>query len=294
MSQIQRIPESAAGQRLDVALTELLGMTRSQVQRALKERRITVDGEQRVAKWPVSGGEQVELTAQNDVAETEVPELTILYEDDDVLAIDKPAGLVAHVTESGRVQPTVADFAAAQGVEDEDDERPGIVHRLDKDTSGVMLLAKNPEAKAYLQQQFHDRRVNKRYIALVRGRLKDDEATITLPIGRNRNTPVKRSVSPQGRPAITHYRVIERLPGACLVQVNLETGRTHQIRVHFAHLGHPVVGDSLYGESDRQLGRQFLHAEHIDFVGRDGKLVSVDSPLPPELQNYLISLRKEV
>ncbi|TAK89663.1 RluA family pseudouridine synthase [Patescibacteria group bacterium] len=294
MSQAQRIPESAAGQRLDVALSQLLGQTRSQVQRMLKEQRVKVDSELRPAKWQVEGGEQITVTQPEPQVGFEAPDLTILYEDDDVMAIDKPAGLVVHDTETGRMQPTVAAFAAAQGVEDDDDDRQGIVHRLDKDTSGVMLLAKNPKAKAYLQQQFRERKVDKRYIALVRGRLNEDEATIKLPIGRNRTTPIKRAVLPHGRQAVTHYQVLERLAGACLVSIGLETGRTHQIRVHFAHLGHPVVGDTLYGEPTPGLNRQFLHAEQIEFVAPSGKTVKVSSPLPQELSDYLDALRNKV
>lgn len=294
MSQKQHIPESAVGLRLDVALAELLSQTRSYVQRQLKEGAITVDGADRPAKWLVQGGEAIEVATTPAQSQPEPPQLTILYEDKDILAIDKPAGLVVHATESGKLQPTVADFAAAHGVVDADTERPGIVHRLDKDTSGVMLLAKHPAAKEYVQQLFRERKVHKSYIALVRGRLKDDEATISLPIDRNRNTPIKRAVQPQGRPAVTHYKVLERLPGCCLVDIELETGRTHQIRVHFAHLGHPVVGDSLYGDPTPELSRQFLHAQQISLTSPSGKLIAVESPLPPELEGYLQNLRARV
>jgi 23S rRNA pseudouridine1911/1915/1917 synthase len=174
-------------------------------------------------------------------------------------------------------------------VVDADSERPGIVHRLDKDTSGLLVLAKNPTAKAFLQDQFKQRTIAKTYLALVRGRLSEPEAVIRLPIGRNRNQPVKRAVVPGARPAETAYRVIREYPGATLVEVTLHTGRTHQIRVHFSHLGHPVLGDTMYGERQRSvgLGRQFLHAARLGFTAPSGRAVEVESPLPADLAAFL-------
>ncbi|HUC20882.1 MAG TPA: RluA family pseudouridine synthase [Candidatus Polarisedimenticolaceae bacterium] len=219
-------------------------------------------------------------------------DLTVLYEDEDVLAIDKPAGLVVHNAETATVQPTVADFARERGVVDTDDERPGIVHRLDKDTSGVMLISKHMEAKAFLQRQFKQRGVEKTYIALLRGRLREPHAIIRLPIGRHRKQPVKRAVIPGGREAVTEYWVRETYPGASLVEIRLHTGRTHQIRVHFSHLGNPVIGDTFYGEKQRPAGltRQFLHAAKISLELPSGKRVTVESPLPPELESFLQNL----
>ncbi len=226
------------------------------------------------------------------MSERSVPELRVLYEDQDVIAVDKPAGLVVHPAETATVQPTVADFARSRGVIDPDDERPGIVHRLDKDTSGILLLAKHPQAKAWLQRQFKERRVKKTYIALLRGRLTPDEAIIKLPIGRHRKQPVKRAVVPGGREATTQYRVVRPYPGTTLAEVDLQTGRTHQIRVHFAHLGHPVIGDQFYGEKQRPTGlsRQFLHAAQLQFVLPSGTEITLKSGLPKELSNYLQSL----
>lgn len=208
------------------------------------------------------------------------------------MAVDKPAKLVVHNAETATIQPTVADFARERGVIDTDDERPGIVHRLDKDTSGVMLLAKHPEAKAFLQHQFKQREVQKTYIALVRGRLREKHAIIRLPIGRHRKQPVKRAVVPGGREAVTEYRVREVYPGASLVEISLHTGRTHQIRVHFSHLGNPVIGDTFYGEKalPQGLTRQFLHAEKIRLNLPSGKPVTITSPLPSELELYLQNL----
>ncbi|HEX7259996.1 MAG TPA: RluA family pseudouridine synthase [Candidatus Saccharimonadia bacterium] len=219
----------------------------------------------------------------------QVPNLTVLYEDDDVLAIDKPAGLVVHDAETATIQPTVADFARQQGVIDPDSDRPGIVHRLDKDTSGVMLIAKHPEAKAFLQRQFKQRQVEKSYIALVRGRLRQEHAIIRLPIGRHRKQPVKRAVIPGGRASVTEYWVREVYAGASLVEISLHTGRTHQIRVHFSYLGNPVIGDTFYGEKQlpRGLTRQFLHAAQISLELPSHKKVTIESPLPSELESYL-------
>lgn len=294
MSQSYQIPAEAAGERLDVVLAQITRQTRSQLQKQLKAGRIVLNGKEVSAKFVVQGGETVSMEAAPTAEAPEVPDLQVLYEDNDVIAVDKPAGLVVHLPESGRSMPTVAAYAASVGVEDDDEERPGIVHRLDRDTSGVLLIAKHPDSKRYLQEQFRNRQIHKTYLALVRGRLQSDEATIRLPIDRSRKQPTKRAVVPGGQEAITHYRVIEQLSGASLVEVELETGRTHQIRVHLAHLGHPVIGDELYGAADKRLGRQYLHATELSFTNMDGKKVTVKSPLPPDLSNYLQELRSRV
>jgi 23S rRNA pseudouridine1911/1915/1917 synthase len=290
------IEEQQDGERVDVALARQLAASRSQIHKQLKSGQITRAGEATL----VNPSEQVRTGERFVVAPTvveatpAVPQLTILYEDDDMLVIDKPAGLVVHTSESGRVQPTVAAFAAAHGVVDSDTARPGIVHRLDKDTSGVMVIAKNPAAKLELQRQFKERTVGKTYLALVRGRLSQEEAIIELPIGRDRNRPVKRAVVAGARPAVTRYRSLRAYPKATLVEVELQTGRTHQIRVHFAHLGHPVVGDILYGDAKRprELTRQWLHAASLRLTTPSGTPLTVESPLPPDLANYLQTLEE--
>jgi 23S rRNA pseudouridine1911/1915/1917 synthase len=286
------LPPETVGQRLDLALTAATGLSRSQLQRQLKQGLVCVNGAVAGAKYAVVGGEAVTIEEVAPAAVPAVPHLPILYEDDDVLVVDKPAGLIVHTSESGRSEPTVAAFAHAQGVQDEDSVRPGIVHRLDKDTSGAMVIAKNPKAKAELQRQFRARSVRKTYTALVRGHLQEAEAIMNLPIGRNRKRPVERAVIPGGRPAVTHYRVISTYPGASLVEVDLQTGRTHQIRVHFSHIGHPIIGDRLYGSKGAvpELPRQFLHAASLAFQSPSGRAVRVTSPLPPDLRHYLASL----
>lgn len=290
------ITAATSGQRLDTALATLTGRSRHQIERAIKEGRVQSNGRAVVTKQATVVGQSFELTDAETEAPCAAPDLVILYQDDDIIAIDKPAGLVVHASESGRSQPTVAAFAAAQGIIDEDTERPGIVHRLDKDTSGVMLLAKHPVSKHWLQQQFKQRLVGKTYTALVRGHLRENQAIIRLPVGRDRRAPVKRAVVPGGREAVTEYKVIRPLKSSSLVEITLHTGRTHQIRVHFQHLGHPVLGDTFYGESKRPPGltRQFLHANRIEVLTPTGKTIEVVSPLPPDLQAFLRELEKPV
>lgn len=283
------IPSESAGERLDVALAKAGGRTRAQAQKLLKEHRVTLRGQIATPRMTVSGGEELELTLGKEPPQPPPPGLKVLFEDNDMLAVDKPAGLAVHVGETGRPQPTVAAFAAAR-VDDDDRERPGIVHRLDKETSGVLLIAKHPRAKQWLQKQFHDRLVDKHYEALVRGRLRQPEASIKLPVGRSRKYPTKRAVLPGGRMAVTHYRLRRQYPGASLVDVKPETGRTHQIRVHFAHLGHPVIGDSLYGAAEPALRRFFLHAASVSLISPAGRRVTIRSPLPAELKAYLAAL----
>lgn len=293
MTRRVQVPDSAGGQRLDVVLAEQLGESRSQVQKLIKNGLVTTnDGSAVDAKQAAVPGQELIVAEAPTEPVSAVPDITILYEDDDVLVVDKPAGLVVHAPETGREQPTVAAFAAAHGIVDDDPERPGIVHRLDKDTSGALVLAKNPAAKAFLQRQFKDRLVGKTYVALVRGHLQEPEAVIRLPIGRHRSQPVKRAVVSGGRPAETRYRTLRPYARETLIEVQLHTGRTHQIRVHFSHLGHPVIGDTLYGSRQRPAGlhRQFLHAGRLEFEAPSGKRVVVESPLPPELQTFLDGL----
>ena len=295
MSRKVIIPDSAAGERLDVVLAKVTGQSRSSLQKLFKEGKITIDGQTASAKQTAAESQKVEISDLEVDEMPPAPSLEVLYEDDDLMVVEKPSGLAVHLSESGRPQPTVAAFAKEYGVVDEEDDRPGIVHRLDKDTSGLLVIAKNPASKEFLQQQFKDRKVEKTYIALVRGHMPEDEATINLPIERDRKRPTKRAVIPGGRGSITHYKVIEQLDGYSLLEIKLETGRTHQIRVHFSHLGHPVAGDDLYGgPAIRDLKGQFLHAAKISFTSPSGERVEVESELPVDLKNTLESLRKEV
>jgi 23S rRNA pseudouridine1911/1915/1917 synthase len=295
MSQKIVIPDSAAGERLDIVLANLTGASRSAIQKLFKAGKIEINGEPLVAKQQAIPG-QVIFIGQLEVEEMPPsPQLEVLFEDNDLLVVEKPSGLAVHLSESGRAQATVAAFAKDYGVIDDEDERPGIVHRLDKDTSGLLVIAKNPEAKSFLQGQFRNRKVEKTYLALVRGRMASPQATINLPIERDRKQPTKRAVVPGGRASVTHYQVIEEFEGFSLLEIKLETGRTHQIRVHFSHLGHPVAGDELYGGPHiKGLKGQFLHASKISFIAPSEERIDIESPLPENLKNILESLREKV
>lgn len=290
------ITAAQEGKRLDSALAELSGESRSQVSRWFDNGYVTRnDSAQRASATAEAGMEIVVSLPEVSEAIAELPDVTILYEDDDVIIIDKPAGLLVHDTEAGSSDATVAQWAADR-VMDEDPDRPGIIHRLDRETSGVLVLAKHPAAKTYLQERWRDRDVKKTYQTLVIGSVDPAEATINLPIARKRAQPTKRAVVAGGRPSVSHYSTVGVYPGATLLEVDLETGRTHQIRVHLSHIGHPVVGDSLYGGRPSKtsplpkLDRQFLHASRIQLTGPSGQQIDVASPLPPELQEYLAHL----
>jgi 23S rRNA pseudouridine1911/1915/1917 synthase len=189
---------------------------------------------------------------------------------------------------------TVADFARSRTT-DTDTERPGIVHRLDRDTSGLLIIAKHAAAKAYLQAQFKTHKVHKLYTLLVVGRLEPETAVIDLPVGRHPSKPLQQSVTPGGRPSQTAYRATHAYNGYTLVEARPQTGRTHQLRVHFAALGHPVAGDITYGLPKRQLrlNRQFLHAAGLELTLPSGKPLRLTSPLPADLQQVIDQLSQE-
>ena len=222
--------------------------------------------------------------------EPEAIPLRIIYEDEDLLVVDKPAGMTVHPA-PGQTRHTLVnallahcrDLSGVGGV-----LRPGIVHRLDKDTSGLLLVAKNDRAHADLSRQLKERAVEKGYLALVRGRMEQAEGVIEGAIGRDPRNRKRMAIVEGGRPARTAYRVREYLDGMTLVEVAPSTGRTHQIRVHFAAAGHPIVGDALYGKPSALVGRQFLHAYRLAFRHpRDGRHVAFESPLPPDLEEAL-------
>jgi len=222
------------------------------------------------------------------------PELRIVHLDDDLAVIDKPAGLVVHPAPSHSGPTLVSELGDLLG--GGDPERPGIVHRLDKDTSGLMVVARGPEALAALQGAVREREVERRYLALAGGRLASRTGTIDAPIGRATRRRTRMAVAgAASREARTHFEVLELLPRESYVEARLETGRTHQIRAHFAAIGHPLVGDSTYGGKDRYgLGRQFLHAHRLAFRHpRTGAPLDFTSPLPADLAAALEVARGE-
>jgi 23S rRNA pseudouridine1911/1915/1917 synthase len=286
------VPAGAAAERLDVFLAAALGESRSQVQRWLKAGQVQVNGSVARASYePVAGDQVVVEPAIAAVAPAAAPELPIVYEDADLLVIDKPAGLAVHGGNGRAGEPTVAEALRGRTT-DPDPDRPGIVHRLDRDTSGLLVVAKSAAAKAQLQAQWRERQVAKTYLALVVGRLQSAEAVINLPLDRDPAHPTRRHVSPGGRPAITHYRTLAEYPGYTYVEARPETGRTHQLRVHFAALGHPIAGDVVYGPPKRPVGlmRQFLHATALSLVAPNGRRLELHSPLPADLSTVLSRL----
>lgn len=220
----------------------------------------------------------------------------IVYEDDDVIVFDKPAGLVTHPA-PGHEHGTLVNAVRAlrPDLELRDEARPGIVHRLDKDTSGLIVVAKNESSRRYLLRQWQTRTVVKRYTALVHGVIAEAEGTIDAPISRDPNNRKRMWVVPGGRPAVTHFHVVERFRDTTLVSIIIDTGRTHQIRVHFTYIGHPLVGDRTYGSRAFRypLDRQFLHATALTFQLPGDRLLEVETPIPPDLQTVLDSVRDE-
>ena len=253
-----------------------------------------VDGRTRPKSYRLEGGEELEIElppAPSAEIEPEDVELRIPYEDEHLLVVDKPAGVVVHPG-AGHTSGTLV-HALAGRTAGGDENRPGIVHRLDRDTSGLLVVARSDEAYERLQELVRNREVERRYVALVRGHPRSWRGRIDAPIGRDRDDPTRRSLDTDSpREAITHFEVDELLGAHALLDVRLETGRTHQIRVHLAAIDLPVVGDRVYGVVDRALGRQFLHANRLAFEHPfTGKPLEVESPLPDDLAEYLGRLR---
>jgi 23S rRNA pseudouridine1911/1915/1917 synthase len=287
-----------AGKRLDHFLQERLPQySRSRLQEWIKQGRVRVDGAGAKASHVLRGSEGVLIEPAALPPLKAVPEdlpLDILYEDDDVIAVNKPAGMVVHAG-AGRHTGTLTNalvhrFGQLSSVGGE--QRPGIVHRLDRYTSGVLLVARTDAAHRHLAQQFARRTTEKTYLALVEGSLKTDCGRIETPIIRD---PVRRTRMTtklgRGRAAITEYQVLRRFAGASYLEVKIGTGRTHQIRVHLASIGHPVIGDKLYGAAASPFGRYFLHAHKIGFSRPStGERIAITAPLPLELEEYLEQL----
>lgn len=292
-----KIMSGQAGQRLDILLTDMLDRSRSRSrwQKLINSEDIKVNGKSVKPSYQVETGDVVEITDQpaDENQAIEPPKLKTVYEDEFVLVVNKPAGLLVHAVPGRPSEPTLAGFAKTKST-DEDPDRPGIVHRLDRDTSGLMIIAKDAETKKYLQDQFRKHQVKKTYTLLVWGHLKETEALIDLPIGRQTDSAL-RTVAPTGKPSQTVYKVTREYPTHSLIEASPMTGRTHQLRVHFAHLGHPIVGDRLYGNpAQSQPGRLFLHASKLEFSNPKGAPISLTQPLPQELRQFLKTLDKPV
>jgi 23S rRNA pseudouridine1911/1915/1917 synthase len=316
-----------SGQRLDQFLASRLEVSRARVQELIAEENILVNDAPAKASLKLRGYERITILGPaarpplRAIAE-DIP-LNILYEDEDLAVINKPAGMMVHAgagaTDDARNRGTLVNallhhFGSLSAVGGE--TRPGIVHRLDKETSGLIVVAKNDDAHGKLATQFSRREVKKKYIALVHGWLKKDSGTVSASISRDRVRRTRMTTRhTEGREAVSHYRVVRRIESPygkfTLLEVNIDTGRTHQIRVHLSSLGHPVVGDTLYGAPRElkatrgrgqlstppalSLPRNFLHSAELELAHpRDGRRLKLETPLPPELQELLASIEKAV
>lgn len=289
------VPDEEGGERLDRVVTSRLADTsRSYVQRLIEQGDVLVNGAPARPSTKVAIGDEVEVRVPlPDEPEELTPAdilIPIAYEDDDLIVFDKPPGLVVHPA-PGHEHGTLANvfkWLRPDSVP-QDNLRPGIVHRLDKDTSGLIVVAKTEESRLHLLRQWQQRLVLKEYTALVVGQLPEDRATVDAPITRDPNNRRRMAVLPGGRPAVSHLSVVTRYPAYSLLNVRIETGRTHQIRVHCAFIRHPVAGDRLYGgvTRDLPLQRQFLHARRLRFDLPSGQPLELESPLPRDLQDVL-------
>ncbi len=330
------VPVEAAGQRLDHFLaTQLEGVSRSSVQLLLNQGDVRLNGEQPKPSLKLRGGESIVITGEPrptplKATAEDIP-LDVIFEDAHFAVVNKPAGMMVHAgsgqNEDARSRGTLVNallhrfrkLSSTGG-----DLRPGIVHRLDKDTSGLIVVAKNDAAHSALAELFSSRQISKTYIALVHGNVERPRGTITAAVGRDpmRRTRMTTKPTENARAAVSHYEVVRRLTTRfgkfTLINVRIETGRTHQIRVHMASIGHPVVGDSLYGASGQltdqvvaqaaqskaarrnadperlRLGRNFLHAARLEFQHpKTGKLLQLEAPLPPELEAFLSRIERD-
>ena len=291
-----------AGVRLDAFLSADGALTRSQAARLIAEGRVRVNGKPASKSARLSGGETVTVDVPQ-LRETALPPqdipLDVVYEDDDVIVVNKPTGLVVHPA-PGHPDGTLVNALlhhcgdSLSGIGGE--KRPGIVHRIDRDTSGLIIAAKNDAAHLALSAQLKDHSLSRTYECLVTGNMKQDSGTVDAPIGRSSADRKKMAVVPTGRRAVTHWEVVARYPGVTHLRCRLETGRTHQIRVHMAYIGHPILGDTVYGAKKPVPGLtgQCLHAAGLRFVHpRTGEPVELHCPLPPEFTAMLQKLQNK-
>jgi 23S rRNA pseudouridine1911/1915/1917 synthase len=298
------VPDGLAGERVDAALARMLGFSRTQAAELAAAGAVRLDGREVGKSDRLAAGGWLEVDVPDPRTEPApepepVPGMGIAYEDDDVVVVDKPVGVAAHPS-PGWTGPTVVGALAAAGYRVSTSgaaERQGIVHRLDVGTSGLMVVAKSEAAYSALKRAFKERTVDKVYHALAQGHPEPTVGTVDAPIGRHPSADYKFAVVADGKPSVTHYEVLEMLPAASLVEVHLETGRTHQIRVHFSALRHPLVGDLTYGAdpvlaSKVALTRQWLHAVRLGFEHPlSGRWVEVESAYPEDLDHALAVVR---
>lgn len=292
--------------RLDSYLTNKeLDLSRSMIQKLIEEKKITVNGKIEKASYKVQENDkiqiEIDLPKEVKIEAQEIP-IDIMYEDEDILVVNKPKGLVVHPA-NGNPDGTLVNAVMAicktslSGIGGE--LRPGIVHRLDKDTSGLLIIAKNDKAHIKMSDQIKDRKVKKTYIALVRGTIAENEATINMPIGRSTKDRKKMAVNKNGKEAITHFKVLNRYTTRkatyTLLEIKIDTGRTHQIRVHMAEIEHPIIGDTVYSNGKNEFGieGQCLHAQKLEFNHPiTGKFLKIEAPLPKYFEDVIKQLEQ--
>lgn len=296
------IDEENVGLRLDAFLSDSIeGQSRSYIQKLIEQEEVSVNGRSAKSNYKLRNGDLIEIHIPDPIpleVEAEEIDLDIVYEDEDVVVINKPQGMVVHPAH-GNYTGTIVNallshcdnLSGINGV-----MRPGIVHRIDKDTSGIIVIAKNNEAHVSLAEQLKEHSITRCYNALTEGRVKTEAGTIETLIGRNpKDRKEMAVVSRNGKRAVTHYKVLERFDSFTLIEARLETGRTHQIRVHMAHIGHPIVGDTVYGYKKQRFETkgQLLHARILGFVHpRTGEYMEFEAPLPDYFESILNKLRR--
>lgn len=295
------VEEEYAGLRLDKAIAlKYTDLSRTNIQRLIEEDKIFINDKKAKASYKVELGDKIqveEIEAKEISLKPQDIPLDIIYEDNDIIVVNKQKGLVVHPA-NGNPDGTLVNAImnickdSLSGIGGE--IRPGIVHRLDKDTSGLIIIAKNDKAHIHLSEQIKNHEVKKTYIALVRGNVKENEATINMPIGRSTKDRKKMAVSKNGKNAITHFKVIKRYENYTLLEIKIETGRTHQIRVHMSYIGYPVVGDAVYSNGKNPFGvtGQMLHAKNLVFKHPiTNKELNLEAPLPEYFKEILDKLK---
>lgn len=288
--------------RLDAYIAEIEGLSRTTIKKLLEEGKIFVNNKKEKASYKPEKGDKIniempEIHEQSKLKAQDIP-IPVIYEDNDIIVVNKPKGMVVHPA-NGNPDGTLANAILAMckdslsGIGGE--IRPGIVHRLDKDTSGLLIVAKNDIAHINMSKQIQDRKVTKKYIALVRGSVPENEATIDLPIARSTKDRKKMAVDKKGKNAITHFKVIKRYDKYTLLELKIDTGRTHQIRVHMSYIGHSVVGDTVYsnGKNEFEIEGQMLHAKYLKFDHPiTGKKLELEAPIPEYFKQILQKLKQ--
>ena len=289
--------------RLDAYIAQKCeNLSRTMIQKLIEDGEILVNGQEKKISYKTKQGDVIEIhipeAKEINLKAQDIP-LDVVYEDDDIIVVNKPKGMVVHPA-NGNPDGTLVNAVMAlckgslSGIGGE--IRPGIVHRLDKDTSGLIIIAKNDVAHINLSKQIKDRRVKKIYIALVKGNVSENEATVNMPIGRSTKDRKKMAVRKDGKEAITHFKVLKRYGKYTLLELKIDTGRTHQIRVHMAEIGHPVVGDMIYSNGKNEFGieGQMLHAKSLDFQHPvTGKQIHLEAELPKYFEEILSKLDKQ-